>query len=218
MGSPAVEVLGDTSTCSDNGAGLGGSSVRSTESYDHSISQNESGVSGTSSMTPGATSPTRSAQQGGGSSVHGGSSSVQGASSSVNSPSSNGRQTNPHVDSPQRNNQGQQPSGIDQFHTPIPASVDPNSIYGVQQLEIQQERGYYTHDHTHGYNPPRGRSLDNSEDDQTDPTSSTAGNTGESPAGGYTRSDNYASKTFEKIRVSSFILIPWPFRTDRIEH
>lgn len=151
MGGPAVEVLGggDTSTIGS------GDNVSSVESYDHaSISQNSSGVSGTSTMTP-ATSPPRSAP-----------------ASAVNSPRSSG--------DPSRQQQ-----------------------QAVNPFDMQQESGYhYTPDQLHqGYDPSAvGQSHDASEDDQTDPTSSTAGNTGDTTSG-YTRSDNYASKTFQKIRV-----------------
>jgi hypothetical protein len=167
MDSPAIEVqvVADASICSDNG-------VTSVGSYDQVISQNDSGVSGTSSMTP--VSPPRSAQ-----------------ASAANSPGSVSRQLTP-LGSPSKR--------VEPFRSPAPEGT---LFYtGIQQLETQQERGYFTPDHTQGYEPNRGRSLDASEDDHTDPSSSVTGGTGET-ASGYTRSDNYASKTFGKIKVSS---------------
>mmetsp|Transcript_19527 Transcript_19527/g.30084 ORF Transcript_19527/g.30084 Transcript_19527/m.30084 type:complete len:462 (-) Transcript_19527:215-1600(-) len=143
--------------------------VSSVGSYDQIISQSDSGVSGSSSMTP--VSPPRSTQ-----------------ASAANSPGSVARQQTP-IDSPSRS--------VEPLRPPAP---EQDAFYtGIQQLEMQQERGYFTPDHTQGYQPQRGRSLDASEDDHTDPSSSMTGNTGETPAG-YTRSDNYASKTFDKIK------------------
>jgi hypothetical protein len=119
-----------------------------------------------------ATSPPRSAQ-----------------ASAANSPGSVTRQLAP-IDIPSPRN----------VRTPVP---EQDAFYaGIQQLEMQQERGYFTSDHTQGYQPTRGRSLDPSEDDHTDPSSSMSGITGDNPVG-YTRSDNYASKTFDKIKVSN---------------
>lgn len=210
----SVEILATSSTCSARSNGDSAAGASSADSFTEQVVIQDD--TGSHAIVHAPLSP-------------------RGSSGSVDgSPGSSGRREHNHGPENNPQNYSPNPASASTSLPPEPTmpefgmpNLDYNSnsgvMLGVQQLELQQQALEQRRQH-HSFDPQSAHSdqsyvtssersnplFDPSDDDQTEPSSSATGNTGDNPSG-YTRSDLNATSTFGRLVQSSRVSLLFVF-------